>query len=139
MSTVVAWLAVGGALAGPPEGTDPAKAEPPAPAFASETFVLLVKGPNWSDADTEENRALMKGHLAHFAAQAEAGNLLVCGPFADRDDADLRGVCIYRTDVATTRALAEADPRVAAGHLTVKVMTWWHEAGAVAYPQAEAR
>ena len=98
--------------------------------------MLLIKGPNWSDADTEANRLLMKGHLAHFTAQQEAGNLLVCGPFGDHDDPDLRGLSIYRTDVATTRKLAEADPRVAAGHLRVKVMTFYHQKGAIAYPLA---
>lgn len=104
--------------------------------FTSETFVLLVKGPKWSDADTAENRALMKGHLAHFEAQQQAGNLLVCGPFGDRDDPDLRGMCLYRTPVAETRALAEADPRVVAGHLKVKVMTIWHGAEAMTFPAA---
>jgi len=104
--------------------------------FASETFVLLVKGPKWSDADTEENKALMKGHLEHFTKLQDSGELLVCGPFADRDDPSLRGLCIYKTGVEETRTLAEADPRVQAGHLEVKVMTWWHHAHAIAYPQA---
>jgi len=104
--------------------------------FASETFVLLVKGPKWSDADTAENKALMKGHLEHFTKLQASGELLVCGPFADRDDPDLRGLCIYRTPLEETRKLAEADPRVKAGHLEVKVMTWWHQLGAITYPVA---
>jgi len=131
------WLAAALGVMTMATTTAHAGEEPAEAAFASETFVLLVKGPKWSDADTDENRALMKGHLDHFTAQQEAGNLLVCGPFSDRDDPSIRGLCIYRTPLEATRALAEADPRVKAGHLQVKVMTWWHHAGAVAYPQAK--
>lgn len=102
--------------------------------FDSETLVLLVKGPAWSDADTEANRELMRGHLAHFGKLQEQGHLLLCGPFGDRDDPDLRGLCVYRTDVETSRRLAEADPRVQAGHLKVVAMTFHHQKGAVTYP-----
>ena len=105
--------------------------------FDSETLVLLVKGPSWSDADTEANRELMKGHLAHFTALQEQGHLLLCGPFGDRDDPDLRGLCVYRTDVETSRRLAEQDPRVKAGHLKVVAMTFHHQKGAVTYPMGK--
>lgn len=105
--------------------------------FDSETLVLLVKGPKWSDADTPENRELMKGHLAHFGKLQEQGHLLLCGPFGDRDDPNLRGLCVYRGDVESSRKLAEDDPRVKAGHLTVVVQTFWHEKGAVTYPMGK--
>jgi hypothetical protein len=36
------------------------------------------------------------------------------------------------------RALAEADPMVQAGRLTVEVLTWWVEKGVMEFPQASA-
>ena len=104
--------------------------------FASYSFVTLKKGPKWSAEDTTENRELQAAHLAHFRAMAEAGHLLVCGPFSEQQDEAIRGICIYRVPLEEARAHAEADPRVQAGHLVVDVMTWWTEKGVLAFPKA---
>jgi uncharacterized protein YciI len=93
--------------------------------FDAFTFVLLRKGPNWSDEDTEANRQLMEGHLAHFSSLYDQGQLHLCGPFAQQEDEDLRGMCLYSVDLDRARILAEQDPRVLAGQLRVEVMTLW--------------
>lgn len=111
--------------------------KPPPMEFEQYAFVLLKKGPKWSDEDTAENRELMKGHLAHFDKMIEAKKMKVAGPFSEQEDDSLRGLCIYATSLDEARKLANADPRVAAGHLTVEVMTWWTQKDAVAFPKAD--
>ncbi len=106
--------------------------------FTSYSFVVLRAGPAWSDADTPENVALQAAHIAHLTALFEQGHVLVCGPFSDQEDASIRGICLYSVPLDEARRLAEEDPRVQAGHLTVEVMTWWMQADALAFPASEA-
>lgn len=117
------------ALAAPKEEAAPME-------FSSYSFVTLKKGPHWSTDDTPENNALQAAHLAHLSAMADAGHMLVAGPFSDQVDETIRGICIYRVPLEEARAFANADPRVEAGHLVVEVMTWWTQKGAVAFPLA---
>lgn len=80
---------------------------------------------------------LQAQHLGHFKKMAEAGKLVVAGPFMNQDDETARGLCLYR--VATkeeARKLAEEDPAVKAGRIKVEVMTWMTEKGAIAFPKA---
>ena len=37
----------------------------------------------------------------------------------------MRGICLYRTGIEETRALADQDPSVRAGRLAADVLTWW--------------
>ncbi len=104
--------------------------------FTSYSFVTLKKGPSWSSEDTPENNAMQEAHLAHLRAMADAGHMLVAGPFSDQPDDTIRGICIYRVPLEEARAYANADPRVKDGHLVVEVMTWWTQKGAVAFPLA---
>lgn len=47
----------------------------------------------------------------------------------------LRGLTFYRTgSVARSRELAEADPAVLAGRLTVDIMTWYCPPGTMSRP-----
>jgi uncharacterized protein YndB with AHSA1/START domain len=95
------------------------------PVFEPYTYVLLRKGPAWSDEDTDANRALMKGHLDHFSSLYDRGLLHLCGPFSHQPDADVRGMCLYKVDLDRAKELAAEDPRVIAGQLRVEVMTLW--------------
>jgi len=85
---------------------------------------LLDKGPAWSAADTPENATLQQAHLGYFAKLHPEGRLALVGPFGD--DTDMRGMGLLRAaSLDEARALAEADPAVRAGHLTVRIYTWW--------------
>ncbi|HZQ82870.1 MAG TPA: YciI family protein [Gaiellaceae bacterium] len=87
-------------------------------------------------ADAELDR-LQAAHLAHLDAMAVAGKLVGAGPFRDQADASLRGLCFYACDLDEARELAEQDPAVRAGRLTVEAMTWLTQKGAVAFhPEA---
>ena len=86
------------------------------------------KGPNWTAEQTDETRRMQEGHLANFAKLAEAGKLIVAGPFGD--NGELRGMLIFKlesTDEA--RKLMEADPMLKAGRLTLDLHPWFAAAG----------
>jgi uncharacterized protein YciI len=93
------------------------------------TLVFLRRPADAPPFSDDELDALQAAHLAYLAAMKEAGHLLVAGPFADSPDESWRGICLYRTGLAETRALAESDPMVRAGRLEVDVFTWLTQRG----------
>ena len=97
----------------------------------SYSFVLLKRGPRAAEYSGADLDRLQEQHLAHLAAMAEHGHLLLAGPFSDQPDETLRGFCLYKTDLEETRRLAESDPSVQAGRMAVDVMTWWTKRGAL--------
>lgn len=103
---------------------------------------FLYRGPKWTAERTQETEALQKAHLANIQKMAEAGKLLVAGPFTD--DGDLRGLYVFR--VATleeAQALAATDPAVQAGRLRLEFHPWFAakniKVAAQAEPPAPAR
>jgi uncharacterized protein len=57
------------------------------------------------------------------------------GPVVDQPDTSLRGLAFYRTgSLEQARQLAEADPAVRAGRLTVEIMTWYCPPGSMSRP-----
>ena len=85
---------------------------------------FLYRGPKWTPEQTPETEALQKGHMANIQRMAEAGKLLVAGPFTD--NGDLRGLYVFK--VATleeAQALAAADPAVQAGRLRLEFHPWF--------------
>lgn len=99
----------------------------------SYAFVLLRSGPNADGLTEAESERLQAAHLAHLDAMAAAGKLCGAGPFADRVDESLRGICFYRCSLDEARALAEQDPSVQAGRMSVQVMTWLTKKGSVTF------
>jgi uncharacterized protein YciI len=86
-------------------------------------FGLLVKGPNWTPGETEENKQLQAAHMANINRLAEAGKLVLAGPF--KDGGDRRGVFIFKADtLAEAQALADTDPAVRAGRLRLELHRW---------------
>jgi hypothetical protein len=69
-------------------------------------------------------------------AMRERGAMLASGPFDDRPDESLRGLCLYRTSVEEARELAAQDPAVQAGRLVADVMTWLVPSGLLRFPAA---
>lgn len=86
-------------------------------------MAFLKRGPNrGQDSITAAN--LQKAHLENINRMAEAGKLVVAGPFMD--DGDIRGIYIF--NVATleeARALTETDPAVQAGRLVMELHPWY--------------
>ena len=66
---------------------------------------------------------LQARHVAYLLQLIESGKIVAAGPFADGDDT--RGMAVYRVgSLKEAKALAEADPKGKAGHLTLKWYTW---------------
>ena len=55
------------------------------PQYEMTTYVmgLFYKGPNWTAEETAETRRIQEGHLANFRKMADAGKLIVAGPFTE--------------------------------------------------------
>jgi uncharacterized protein YciI len=99
----------------------------------SYSFVLLRRGPRSGEYDDAERERLQTAHLGHNDQMRAAGHMLVAGPFSEQPDDTMRGLCVYATDLETTRELTARDPSVRAGVLVADVMTWWTQRGAVAF------
>ena len=85
------------------------------------SLVILHKGPAPSD-DVERNARLQLEHLQHLAKLQLSGKLVMNGPILIEHD--MLGISIYAATVQEAKALAEADPKVKAGYLTVEVLPW---------------
>lgn len=118
------------------EDAEPEKPEA-TPKFESLQLVFLYRGDKAVDLTREERRELGPKHLEHLKSM-QAKGLVLAGPFGEKDDSALRGLCIYKTkDREEARKLAEADPAVQKGALAVKTATWYVQEGSVAFPKAK--
>ena len=90
-------------------------------------IAFLKKGPNRSQNEKEAAK-LQEQHLTHLGKMYELGFADISGPFGD--DGEIRGITIY--NVPTQRmadSLANADPMVKAGRLTIETHPWWAAKG----------
>ena len=100
------------------------------PQFEMTHYVVgfFHKGPNWTAEQTDETRRMQEAHLANFGKLAEAGKLIVAGPFGD--SGDLRGMLIFKLEsVDEARKLMDGDPILKAGRLTLDLHPWFAAAG----------
>jgi len=86
------------------------------------TLVLLRMGPALRD-DEARNERLQLEHLQHLTKLQMAGKLILNGPVLE-DHNDILGISIYAAELEDARAMAEADPKVQAGYLTVEAIPW---------------
>jgi uncharacterized protein YciI len=98
-------------------------------------LVLLrrpVDAPAYDEATVER---IQREHLAYHGRLRQEGKVVTNGPVRDQADESLRGLTFYRTgSLGEARRLAEADPAVRAGRLTVEVMRWLCPADTMARP-----
>src|SRR5260370_42538173 len=98
-------------------------------------LVLLRRAENAPDYDDEEVARIQAEHLGHHARLRSSGHVVTNGPVIDQPDPSLRGLTFYRTgSLEEARRLAEADPAVQAGRLTVEIMTWYCPPGTMSRP-----
>jgi uncharacterized protein YciI len=106
-------------------------ADPPTELDAYE-LVLLRRPEARPRISDETAEVLQRQHLGHLANMTEAGYLNVVGPLEDQPDESWRGVCVYQVgSLEEARRLAELDPAVRAGQLSVEVMRWYTAKGAL--------
>jgi uncharacterized protein YciI len=98
-------------------------------------LVLLRRPEHASDYEEAELERIQKEHLAHHAKLRATGQVVTNGPVSDQPDPALRGLAFYRTgSLEQSRQLAEADPAVRAGRLTIEIMTWYCQPGTMSKP-----
>ena len=110
---VLKWWAAKGIMK-PPE--QPLK-------MATYYFAFLRRGPKWTPEKTPETEKLQADHMANIVAMAGTGKLVIAGPFENAGN--YAGVFIFKVgSLDEAKALAEGDPAVKAGRLTVDVHPW---------------
>lgn len=91
-------------------------------------FVMYIKAEGGDDFSEEELAEIQAAHMAHIEMMSEEGNLVMAGPFGDKEE--WRGVLIFNDhDVERVSALVSEDPAVKAGRLTFKAHPWWAARG----------
>ncbi len=118
----------------PPEraaggGHDPALARRlGADKYGMRPYVLafLRSGPN-KPASPEQAASLQQGHMANIRRMADAGQLVLAGPFMD--DGELRGIYVFAVaSLAEAEALTATDPAIQAGTLVMELHPWYGSA-----------
>jgi len=104
----------------------------------SYSFVILKTG-SVKVEDAERKQELMRGHLDNISRLAEAGKLVVAGPFG-KNDLDYRGMFILTTpSIEEVRQMLETDPAIAAGVFDVEVIPWYGAAALGAYLEVQKK
>jgi uncharacterized protein YciI len=85
------------------------------------TLVFLRQGPALRD-DEARNQRLQLEHLQHLTKLQMVGKLVLNGPILAEHE--ILGISVYAVELDEARALAEADPKVQAGYLTVEAIPW---------------
>lgn len=77
--------------------------------------------------DSTEQASLQKKHLENINKLAEAGKLIVAGPFLDNQE--IRGIFILNVEsVEEAQRLTATDPAIQAGTLTMELHPWYGSA-----------
>ena len=89
-------------------------------------MAFLKKGPN-RDQDSTTAANLQKAHMDNIVKMAEAGKLVLAGPFLDTGE--VRGIYIFNvTTVEEAQALTASDPAIQAGRLKMELHPWYGSA-----------
>ncbi|MEO1624656.1 MAG: YciI family protein [Bacteroidota bacterium] len=95
-------------------------------------YMVFLKSGDNRDQDSIEVARLQAAHMNHLNKMAEAKKICLAGPFGD--DGAFRGIALYSTSTqAEADSLANADPAVQAGRLSVEVHPWWGAVGTELY------
>jgi uncharacterized protein YciI len=101
-------------------------------------LVILKSGPQRLP-DGEARKALFAGHFANIQRLAEAGKLVLAGPFEDAPDG-WRGLFLLAVDdVDEARRLTATDPTIQQGEMVAEYHAWYGSAAAMMLPEIHAR
>lgn len=91
-------------------------------------FMVFLKSGLIHFQNEEEVEILRQEHLLYLRKMYELGYADISGPFGD--DGDIRGITIYNVPtLKMADSLANADPMVKAGRLTIEIHPWWAPKG----------
>ena len=90
-------------------------------------IAFLKSGPNRTH-DAATASSIQRAHMENINRMAEAGKLVLAGPFMD--GGELRGIYVFNVEtIAEAQALTESDPAVQAGRLIMELHPWYGSAG----------
>lgn len=96
--------------------------------YGMKRYVLanLIEGPN-RDQDATTAALLQRAHLDNITRLAEAGKLVLAGPFLDKGA--VRGIYIFNVEtIEEARKLTATDPAIKAGRLKMELRPWYGSA-----------
>jgi uncharacterized protein len=101
----------------------------PEPKYEMDSYVVAIlrRGPSVSQSK-EEAAKIQEGHLAHIRHMASLGKLVVAGPFT-ANNADARGMFIFKATLDEAKELTLQDPAVKAGRLVMDLYPWFAAKG----------
>lgn len=89
-------------------------------------MAIVKKGPNWTDAKSDQNQKLRQEHVSYVMSLLASGKAVVAGPFSG--DSGTLGVFIFRAaNAEEAKSWADADPAAKAGHHLNEMHPWWSE------------
>jgi uncharacterized protein YciI len=89
-------------------------------------IAFLKSGPNRTQ-NKDSAAKLQSAHMANIIRMADAGQLVVAGPFLDKSD--IRGIYIFNVEtIEQAKALTETDPAIKAGSLIMELHPWYGSA-----------
>ena len=97
--------------------------------YGMKKYVLafLKRGDN-TTLDTQSAMALQMEHMSNIERMAEAGQLVLAGPFLG--DGEIRGIYIFNVEtIAEAETLTNTDPAIQEGVLSMELMEWYGSAG----------
>ena len=99
-----------------------ASTTPPGPPGHDYVLVFLRSGDATASLTAEQRQQIMAGHLANIGRLAQAGQIVVAGPFEEGNpDPALRGLFIFNVpSVEQAEELTRTDPAVQAGVLKLE-------------------
>lgn len=87
--------------------------------FTDMMLVYLKTGPNSASQTPEQREEIFKGHMANMKRLADAGILLIAGPFDHPNDPSWRGIFLLDLpSIQVARLPVDTDPGVKAGVFT---------------------
>lgn len=101
-------------------------------------LVILKTGPERMP-DGEARKAMFAGHFANITRLADAGKLVLAGPFSE-DPAGWRGLFLLAVDdIEEARRLTETDPVIREGEMVAEYHRWYGSAAAMTLPETHSR
>jgi len=103
--------------------------------YGMKKFVIafLKRGPN-HNIPKEEAAKLQAAHMENINKMAEAGKLVLAGPFFG--NGDLRGLYIFDVrSIEEAEKLTNSDPAIKAGSLEMELFEWYGSAAVMAIPE----
>lgn len=102
-----------------------------ADSFGMKPYVLafLKRGPN-RNQDSATAAKLQQAHLENIGKMADAGQLVLAGPFMDTGE--IRGIYIFNVKtLEEAKKLTETDPAIQAGRLVMELHPWYGSAALI--------